>query len=68
MWILFALVQHSKRYHMLIKTFLQNEHYAEIGLTNFGNNCWFNSALQAVQRLLPRSGRREMIKDMPKTP
>jgi len=61
MWILFALVQHSKRCHKLIKTFLQNEHYAEIGLTNFGNNCWFNSVLQAVQRLLPRSGRREMI-------
>ena len=29
MWILFALVQHSKRCHMLINTFLQNKHYAE---------------------------------------
>jgi len=38
MWIHFALVQHSKRCQMLIKTFLQNEHYAEFGLTNVGNN------------------------------
>ena len=43
------------------QNFLQNEYCAEIGLTNFGNNCWFNAVIQAVQRVLPRSGSREMI-------
>ena len=60
-WILFALLRHSKRYRMLTKTFSQNEHCAEIGRTNFGNNCWFYAVIQAVQRFLPRSGSREMI-------